>query len=45
MSEYEYVIEVDDDADWDDIHDIAWEEDWTPLIHKADIEDIYEIEE
>lgn len=45
MSEYEYVIEVDDDASWDDVQELAWEEDWTPLIHRADIEEINEVVE
>ena len=44
-SEYEYVIEVDDDASWDDVQELAWEEDWTPLIHRADIVEIDEIQE
>lgn len=44
-SEYEYVIEVDDDASWDDVQEKAWEEDWTPLIHRADIVEIDESQE
>lgn len=45
MSEYEYVIEVDDDASWDVVQELAWEEDWTPLIHRANIEEINEVVE
>lgn len=45
ISEYEYLIEVDDDASWDDVQEMAWDEDWTPLLHKADVEEIYEIKD
>lgn len=41
-SEYEYVLEVEDDANWEEIEDLAWEHDWTPLIHNGDVDEIYE---
>lgn len=42
VSEYEYVIEVEDESELS-AEEIAWEQDWTPLIHNAEIIEISEV--
>lgn len=42
-SEYEFIIEVDENSELDP-EEVAWEQDWLPLLHRADIEEMYEIE-
>lgn len=42
VSEYEYVIEVKDDSDLT-AEEIAWEQDWTPLIHNGEVVEITEL--
>ncbi|XJS10923.1 hypothetical protein ACF3NG_01275 [Aerococcaceae bacterium WGS1372] len=43
VSEYEYIIEVEEESELT-AEELAWEQDWSPLIHNAEIDEMYQIE-